>query len=221
MTEIQRAALMELRTDLYREREALEARLSRVVEKLALLDDFVGEPGAVATPLRTLPPLTVAAAKDGAPYDPEKPETVAAYLMAMGPGRLTFSASRPRPVWTDAEGVTRHLYLGGDAHNAAKALGIGVGFGVGGLRGYWLTAAEADRMSQLKRERAGKRGGKVKADEPPAVEDWRSARHLHRAPEVVSAAAQLGIGFSSSTGGVWLLPEERSRIDGNLRAANR
>jgi hypothetical protein len=208
---------MELRTDLYREREALEARLSRVVEKLALLDDFVGEPAAEGMPLRTLPPLAVPPAKDGAPYDPERPETVAAYLMAMGPGRLTFSASRPRPVWTDAEGVTRHLYLGGDAHNAHKALGIGVGFGVGGLRGYWLTAAEADRMSQLKRERAGKRGGKVKVDEPPAAEDWRKGRHLVRDAAMVDKARDMGIGCNLGDV-VWLTPMEDAQVRAHLRA---
>ena len=215
MTEIQRAALMELRTDLYREREALEARLSRVVEKLALLDDFVHEPGDGATPLRTLPPLTVPAAKDGAPYDPEKPETVAAYLMAMGPGRFSFSVARPRPVWTDAEGVTRHLYLGGDAHNAAKALGIGVGFGVGGLRGYWLTAAEADRMSQLKRERAGKRGGK--APVPVVEEDWRKGRHLVRDAVMVRMAKDLGVGHVIGDV-VYLTPLEDASVRAHLRA---
>jgi hypothetical protein len=218
MTEIQRAALMELRTDLYREREALEARLSRVVEKLALLDDFVGGPGAEATPLRTLPALTVPPAKDGAPYDPERPETVAAYLMAMGPGRLTFSASRPRPAWTDAEGVTRHLYLGGDAHNAHKAEGLGVPFGHGIWRGYWLTANEADRMGAIKRERAGTRKPSPPPPPVPAVEDdWRKGRHLVRDAAMVDKARDMGIGCNLGDV-VWLTPMEDAQVRAHLRA---
>lgn len=200
-------------TDLLRQREELDAQIADV--RAALGET---EPAAEPAPVRVLPALTTPPASDGAPYDPTKPATVAAYLMAMGPGRLTFSATRPRPEWTDTEGVTRRLYLGGDAHNAHKAEGLGIPFGHGLWRGYWLTAAEADRMGAIKRDRAGIRKAANTPPSAPAEEDWRKGRHLVRDAAMVRKAQDLGLGRLVGDV-VWLTPLEDGQVRAHLRAS--
>lgn len=183
--------------------------------KRALAHRYTPDPEPA--PVRMLPALATPPASDGAAYDPAKPATVAAYLMAMGPGRLSFSATRPRPEWTDAEGVTRRLYLGGDAHNAHKAEGLGIPFGHGLWRGYWLTTAEADRMGAIKRDRAGTR--KPAPPPPPVVEDdWRKGRHLVRDAAMVRMAKDLGVGHVIGDV-VYLTPLEDGQVRAHLRAS--
>lgn len=200
-------------TDLLRQREELDTQIKDV--RAALGET---EPAAEPAPVRVLPALTTPPASDGAPYDPTKPATVAAYLMAMGPGRLTFSATRPRPEWTDAQGTTRRLYLGGDALNAHKAEGLGIPFGHGLWRGFWLTAAEADRMAQHKRDRAGTRKAANTPPPAPAEEDWRKGRHLVRDAAMVRKAQDLGVGRLVGDV-VWLTPLEDGQVRAHLRAS--
>lgn len=191
-------------TELLRQRERIEAEIAEV---RAALGETAPEPEPA--PTRTLPPLT--------PHGDSPPpaEELIRYLGA-SLGRVAFSGAHPRPEWTDAQGVTRRLYVGGDAQNAHTGLGVGIPQALGLRRGFWLTADEVDRMAQHKRDRAGRRSPAPKPPPGPA-DDWRKGRHMVRDAAMVRKAEDMGIG--RVFGGVaWLTPMEDAQIRANLRA---
>lgn len=206
MTPAVRLALHLGLTDLLRQREELDTQINDV--RAALGET---EPAAEPAPVRVLPALTTPHTGDGRP----SAEDLMRYI---GMGRAAFSAARPRPEWTDAEGVTRRLYVGGDAQNAHMHLHIGIPQALGLRRGFWLTAAEADRMAQHKRDRAGTRKAANTPPPPPAEEDWRKGRHLVRDAAMVRKAKDLGLGRLVGDV-VWLTPLEDGQVRAHLRAS--
>lgn len=223
MTPAVRLALHLGLTEFLRQREELDTKIADV--RAALGET---EPAVEPSPVRVLPALS--SAPPGVTTTvlsstalcrfvncdaPPPAEELRRYI---GMGRAAFSAAHPRPEWTDAEGVTRRLYVGGDAQNAHMHLHIGIPQALGLRRGFWLTAAEADRMAQHKRDRAGTRKAANTPSPAPAEEDWRKGRHLVRDAAMVRKAQDLGVGRLVGDV-VWLTPLEDGQVRAHLRAS--